>query len=90
MDTGRRAAIRVIHRHRIGRLVFARVSELVFRDARPLAVLSWTSFGAVRTPLVCFELDPARLRAGANRRIYLYADVTWDPRFPLAERQADP
>ena len=90
MDTGRRAAIRVIHRHRIGHLVFARVSELVFRDARPLAVLRWMNSGDMRTPLVCIELDPARLRPGANRRIFVYDEVTWDPRFPPPDVQREP
>jgi hypothetical protein len=85
MDAGREGAIRVIHRHRIGRHVFARLSELTYRDARPFAVLSWINFGSVRTPCVCVELDPALLRSGANRRLFFYDNTTCDPRFTPLE-----
>jgi hypothetical protein len=76
----RAGTIKVIHRHRIGRQVFARVSELTYRGAQPLAVLSWVYMDDVRTPCVCVELDRARLRQGANRRLFTYDGVTVDPR----------
>jgi len=73
---------RVIHKHRLGNQpVFVRVSELTFNGQRPVAVLTWLHEGDARTPGVCIELDPAKLHPAAGRRIYLYDDVTIDPRF---------
>lgn len=82
MEGAVKAAVRVIHRHRIGtQPAFARVSELVFVQERPLAVLSWLEYGGVRTPCVCVELDPAKLRPGVNRRVFTYEGTTVDPRY---------
>lgn len=40
------AMVRVIHRHRIGRQpAFARVSELIYSQERPLALLTWLNSG---------------------------------------------
>jgi hypothetical protein len=76
------ATVRVIHRHRIGQQPpFARVSELVYSQERPLAVLTWLNYDGVRTPCVCVELDPAKLRGGSGRRVYVYDGTTTDPRF---------
>jgi len=79
------AAIRVIHRHRIGRMVFARVSELTYRDGQPLAVLTWIQFGEILAPCVCVQLDPAKLRPGSERRVFSYDGITVDPRYPVAD-----
>ena len=77
-----RNATKVIHRHRMGRYVFARVSELVFVDGRPRAVLEWVNLGGIRTPVYLADLDPAKLTgAAALRRMYFYGGVTSDPRF---------
>ena len=81
-------AVKIIHRHRIGRTVFARVSELTYSGRQPLAVLSWVYVDDVRTPCVCVPLDPKRLRPGANRRIFVYDGVTADPRFAEAGQPA--
>jgi DNA polymerase III delta prime subunit len=48
---------------------------------RPLAVLTWRHYAGVRTPCVCVELDPAKLRGGSGRRVYVYDGTTTDPRF---------
>jgi hypothetical protein len=81
---GYAASTRVIHRHRIGRTVFARVSALTYRDGKPLAVLTWIQFGDMLAPCVCIELDPAKLRPGSQRRVYRYDGITIDPRFAQA------
>lgn len=79
-DLGSR--IRVIHRHRIGRqLPFTRVSELVYRGADPLAVLSWLHETSTRIPAVCVALDPKLLHRGSSRKLFNYDGVTTDPRF---------
>lgn len=82
MVAARDGAVRVVHKHRIGKTVFARVSELSYSGDVPLAVLTWLHQPAGRVPCVCVELDPQKLRRGANRRIFYYDDVTTDPRFP--------
>ena len=72
---------KVIHRHRIGQHTLKRVSELVFLQNQPKAVLGWVDMGGDRTP-VYLDLDPARLRAvkGAKGTFY-YEGVTVDPRY---------
>ncbi len=60
-----RLGLKVIHRHRAGKLIFRRVSELVFIRGKPLAVLGWIDAGGVRTPIYISELDPAKLRKAA-------------------------
>jgi hypothetical protein len=76
------ATVRVIHRHRIGgQRPFTRVSELTYSQNRPIAVLSWLTYEGMRTPCVWVELDPSRLRSGADRRVYVYDGVTTDPRY---------
>jgi hypothetical protein len=87
MQTNRRRlrlGLKVIHRHRVGHLEFRRVSELVFVNGRPKAILGWIDVGGVRTPVHLCELDPAKLRraAAANaNNTYYYEDVTVDPRY---------
>lgn len=77
-----RAGTRVIHHHRVGRQIFRRVSELVFVNGRPRALLRWVDLGGVRTPLYICELEPAKLhRKTGVRGLYYYDDTTIDPRF---------
>jgi len=74
--------VRVMHRHRIGaRPAFMRVSELSFNGRFPVAVLTWLNEGEARTPGICIDLDPAKLRPGPGRRVFLYDGVTADPRY---------
>ena len=61
--------------------MFARVSELSYNGNTPVAVLTWLHFNESRTPGVCVDLDPQKLRRGSNRRVYYYDGVTSDPRF---------
>ena len=80
-----RLGLRVIHRHRVGRFEFRRVSELVFVRGRPKAILGWIDVGGVRAPLFLCDLDPGKLRkaAGGNdaKNTYYYDAVTVDPRY---------
>src|SRR3954468_15748841 len=80
-----RLGLRVIHRHRVGRLEFRRVSELVFVRGRPKAILGWIQDGGVRTRIFMCERDPGKLRkaaAGNNaKNTYYYDAVTVDPRY---------
>lgn len=80
-----RLGLRVIHRHRVGRLEFRRVSELVFVRGRPKAILGWIDVGGVRTPIFMCDLDPAKLRkTGQGNNVkgtYYYDAVTVDPRY---------
>ena len=88
VPTPDQGAIRVIHKHRIGKRQFARVSELTYSGNRPVAVLTWFHSGGERMPCVWVELDPARLRTGANRRLFFYDGVTTDPRFENPDQRA--
>ena len=81
-----RLGLKVIHRHRVGHLEFRRVSELVFVDGRPKAILGWIDVGGVRTPVHLCDLDPAKLRkaaggGNAGKNTYYYDAVTVDPRY---------
>jgi len=77
-----RVGFKVIHRHRVGSHVFRRVSELVFVEGRPKALLAWIDLGGVRAPLYACELDPSKLRAPKSiRGLYYYDATTADPRF---------
>jgi hypothetical protein len=77
-----RVGLKVIHRHRVAGKVSRRVSELVFVDGRPKAVLAWIDLGGVRAPLYICELDAARLRpAKGVKNTYHYDETTVDPRF---------
>jgi hypothetical protein len=81
-----RLGLRVIHRHRAGKLVFRRVSELVFVRGKPKAVLGWIDAGGgIRTPIYICDLDPSKLRkAAALHNTYYYDEVTVDPRYEPA------
>ena len=89
-----RLGLRVLHRHRVGSFELRRVSDLVYVDGRPKAVLGWIDVGGMRTPIHLCDLDPAKLRkavAGNPARAAFYYDgVTIDPRYeaivPLAEQ----
>ena len=80
-----RLGLRVIHRHRVGSVEFRRVSELVFVQGRPKAILGWIDVGGVRTPIFLCDLDPAKLRKAAVGNLakdtYYYDALTVDPRF---------
>ena len=77
-----RLGLRVIHRHRVGSFEFRRVSELVYIDGRPKAILGWIDVGGVRTPIHLCELDPAKLRkAVTGNQTFYYDAVTVDPRY---------
>ncbi|HEY7237659.1 MAG TPA: hypothetical protein VH600_00690 [Burkholderiales bacterium] len=93
-----RLGLRVIHRHRVGKLEFRRVSELVFVRGRPKAILGWIDVGGVRTPLFLCDLDPGKLRKAASgnnaKNTYYYDSVTVDPRYeelgPVEEGSPSP
>jgi hypothetical protein len=79
-----RLGLRVIHRHRVGRLEFRRVSELVYVRGLPKAILGWIDVGGVRTPIYLCDLDPARLRkanGAQGKNTFYYDAVTVDPRY---------
>lgn len=77
-----RVGMKVIHRHRVGDQVFKRVSELVYVQGKPRALLHWINSAGVRTPLYICELDPAKLRAAEGvQNTFYYEDMTVDPRF---------
>ena len=78
----RRTRLKVIHRHRIGSRTFRRVSELVFVQGKPRAMLEWVDLGGVRSPLYIAELDPAKLhQAKSLPNTYFYDGLTVDPRY---------
>ena len=80
---GTRSELRVVHRHRMGTAVSERVSELVYVDKRPVALLDWINLGGIRTPLYVCDLNPAKLRPDPkSRKVFHYDDITTDPRFP--------
>ena len=84
-----RVGLKVIHRHRVGNRVVRRVSELVFVDGRPKALLAWIDIGGVRTPLYICELDRTKLRAPKGvKNTYYYDATTVDPRFEELPEQA--
>ena len=79
---GVRAGLQVVHRHQVGETVFRRVSELLYVNGRPVALIDWINLGGVRTPLYTYPLDPGKLRPDVARRgVYHYDEVTADPRF---------
>lgn len=74
--------MQVVHRHQVGETVFRRVSELLYVDGRPVALIEWINLGGVRTPLYTHPLDPLKLRADTARRgVFHYDALTADPRF---------
>jgi hypothetical protein len=86
-----RVGLKVIHRHRVRDRVFRRVSELVFVEGRPRALLGWIDMGGMRTPLYICALDPAKLHpARGVRNTYYYDETTVDPRFEEAAPEASP
>ena len=77
-----RTPLKVIHRHRMGERTFRRVSELVFVNGQPRAMLEWVNLGGVRSPLYIAELDPKKLRRSTHaRNTYYYDGETIDPRY---------
>ena len=80
-----RLGLRVIHRHQVGRLEFRRVSELVFVQGRPKAILGWIDVGSMRSPIFMCDLDRGscgKRPAGNNvKDTYYYDAVTVDPRY---------
>ena len=78
-----RLGLKVIHRHRVGKLEFRRVSELVYVRGRPKAILGWIDVGGGGPPRYLCDLDPAKLRkaAGEAKNTFYYDAVTVDPRY---------
>ena len=81
--------VRVIHRHRLGGLVYRRVSELVFIDGLPKAVLAWIDMAGDRAAIYC-DLEPDKLResfmrqrtqGGRAKTTYYYDEITVNPRY---------
>ena len=76
-----RGGTQVIHFHRIGSRRFKRVSELVFVEGRPKAVLGWIDLAGLRTPIF-LALDAGKLRrARSIPHVWYYDETTSDPRF---------
>jgi hypothetical protein len=96
MESSERRAIarhssKVVHNHRIGSRVILRVSELVFVNGRPRAILEWLDLGGVRAPIYVEGLDPSKLRAlRRQRHTYYYEGTTTDPRFDLGPEASEP
>jgi hypothetical protein len=77
-----RPGFKVKHRHRVGSAVGDRLSELIYINGRPVALLDWIDLGGIRTPLYICELDAKKLRLATDQRgLYHYDGVTADPRF---------
>jgi hypothetical protein len=90
-----RSGLRVLHRHRVGSYEFRRVSELVYVQGRPKAILGWIDVGGVRTPIYICDLDPSKLhKAAAAPKTFYYDGVTVDPRYedvmPVTDRAPPP
>jgi hypothetical protein len=82
--TNRRSSryrLKVIHRHRMGPMIFRRVSELVFTGGRFRAILGWIDMGRMRTPIYLCELDQGKLHPSRQKNTYTYDAVTQDPRY---------
>jgi hypothetical protein len=80
---------KVVHRHRIGSLVFKRVSEFVRVRGEPKAILKWIDIAGMRTPIYV-DLDSSKLRrvqAGPKTRFF-YAGTTVEPGTPDEPRPA--
>ena len=75
-----RVGQKVIHRHRIGRHVFRRVSEFVMVRGQPKAILRWIDIAGIRTPIY-LDLDASKLRRLRVGPAGMYHDdgVTVDP-----------
>ena len=57
------------------------MSELIFVEGLPKAVLGWIDMAGVRTPIF-LALDPGKLRRSRSApRIWYYDEMTSDPRF---------
>jgi len=80
---------KVIHRHRIGALVFKRVSEFVLVRGQPKAVLRWIDIAGVRTPIY-LDLDPSKLRRvqTGSKSSFFYDGVTADPSTDFGTKRA--
>lgn len=77
-----RIGLKVVHQHRMGGEVSERVSDLVFADGKPHALIEWINIGGVRTPLYTCELDKTKLEPASDAKaVFYYAGVTTDPRF---------
>lgn len=77
-----RIGLKVVHQHRMGGEVSERVSDLVFADGKPHALIEWINIGGVRTPLYTCELDKTKLVPASDAKAaFYYVGVTTDPRF---------
>lgn len=77
---------KVVHRHRIGALVYRRVSEFLLLRGEPKAILRWIDIAGVRTPIY-LALDPQKLRRiRAGTQVLMHYDgVTVDPAHEYAK-----
>jgi hypothetical protein len=75
-----RERLRVLHFHVNGEAPVRRISELMFVQGRPVAVLRWTGEGCERHPDAIVPLDTARLRpTRRGRNLFRYNGVTAEP-----------
>lgn len=72
-----RTRLRVVHLHGRGSEPVRRVSELLFVDGQPRAVLGWTQSEEGRRPAEVISLDTARLKASTRaKNLFHYDGVT--------------
>jgi hypothetical protein len=72
-----RTRLQVVHRHRVRGEPVRRISELLFIEGRPVAVLDWTEKGGVRRPRQVIALETARLRRSQRvKTLFRYEGVT--------------
>jgi len=72
-----RTRLRVVHLHGTEGEPVRRVSELMFVDGRPQAVLGWKQSDQGRCPAEVVPLDSARLRASKRaKNLFHYDGVT--------------
>lgn len=72
-----RTRLRVVHLHGSEGEPVRRVSELMFVDGQPQAVLGWKQSEAGRRPAEVIPLDTARLRASKRaKNLFHYEGVT--------------
>ena len=64
--------------------MFRRVSELVYIQGQPKALLGWINIGGLRTPIYICNLAPDKLHQAPgerSRNTFYYDDITVDPRY---------
>lgn len=71
---------RVSHFLIVGPNRFSCVSDLIFEDDRPYAVLAWQEVGGTHLPSVKIALDPQRLENSTPAGYFHYSGDIHDPR----------